>query len=676
MLTYARCAGGTEPSRECEGGGYCPANSSAPLPCPEGFTSARRSKVLSDCNICATDYLAVQNRCVRATVLVPAVVLPLLAATAALVFAYFRCSAEVRSEDEISFENCLRQLRRKLKLTHEDGFVLSNETPSFFRRLFSSKLIVIPKPYVEAAARLWRLEEFDLRAFDALCFMVADSEYRTTTFERVASWEAQEQPGNVESGPASSYTGRFSRKWSLAGATNHENIEHISTWLLDFAVSVLKDIQKISSQPVEDVGADVPIDHFVTSPKRHSITFSHRWGGQNLPPEASSKCVHGNRRALETYFREKIMTVKLWQANSCALFEDFKIPVEEMMTILNDDCYKRFKAIRDEPCGIELCTFCWNPQRGEFSCPDWEGNTDDVMRQDDEHVQAVRWNERDVVEQSYENISQHLKRVCKAALRIVADESVFVAQLHRRAQLLDRAFKRKVAEILSSTPDHVCTRRDVQRDEVIMSSSPSLRHDTFINFNPMEAGDHDFASWLNQKTVSSRAEGTISIVERRESTGFVTISVGMFKEKTDQVTLFFGPIKTQERMKEKLLQYCFPHPWSKWPLTANIRDAIRLAIACDNPSQVLQIVRLFLSSQASTGLKVVRIKNKFLQEDEDVRKGLNGLDLTLNVLFEEPASGLKIICEIQVHDRRIHEVKTRIHKLYKIKRAHHPASIA
>ena len=172
------------------------------------------------------------------------------------------------------------------------------------------------------------------------------------------------------------------------------------------------------------------------------------------------------------------------------------------------------------------------------------------------------------------------------------------------------------------------------------------------------------------------SEGTISIVGPPESTGFVTIRVGMFKEKPDQVTVFFGPIKTQERMKEKLLQYCFPHPWGKWPLTANIRDAVRLAIACDNPSQVLQIVRLFLSSQASTGLKVVRIKNKFAQVDENVRNGFKGLDLTLNVLFEEPATGLKIIGEIQVHDKGIHAVKSRIHKLYKIKRAYHPASIA
>jgi hypothetical protein len=319
----------------------------------------------------------------------------------------------------------------------------------------------------------------------------------------------------------------------------------------------------------------------------------------------------------------------------------------------------------------------------------------------------VRWNERDAVEQSYENISQHLKRVCKSGLRIDADESVFVTQLHRSARLLDRAFKRKVTEILSSTSDQVCT-----GDPLIMSSTPHLiissthSHDELINFNPMEAGDHGVASWLNQsvnrvfsqhydvreeiendgahrsssttpsKTPSSHhVSDESSIVEPPESTGCVTIRVRMFKERPDHVTVFFAPIKTQERIKEKLLKYCFPHPWSRWPLVANIRDAIRLAIACDNPSQILQIVRLFLSTQASTGLKVVRVKNKFSQGDENVRKGLNGLDITLNVLFKEPASGLQIIGEIQVHDKRTHEVKSRIHKLYKIKRAHHPASI-
>ena len=88
--------------------------------------------------------------------------------------------------------------------------------------------------------------------------------------------------------------------------------------------------------------------------------------------------------------------------------------------ILTDGCLKRFKAIQNEQCGKELCDFCWNPTRGagrggvhalgegvsqhhtpidksgisgdelgdELSIDDWEGDTDEVVRQDDKHVQA------------------------------------------------------------------------------------------------------------------------------------------------------------------------------------------------------------------------------------------------------------------------------------------------
>jgi hypothetical protein len=155
----------------------------------------------------------------------------------------------------------------------------------------------------------------------------------------------------------------------------------------------------------------------------------------------------------------------------------------------------------------------------------------------------------------------------------------------------------------------------------------------------------------------------------------VAVRVGAFQEEPDQVNVYFAPIKTKKRMGEKVKKYCFPHACSAWPWAGNIRDPIRLSIACDNPGHILQIVRLFLSSQASTGLRVVRVKNKFLQSDEEVKSGLSGLDLSLNVLFQEPGSGLKIIGEIQVHDKKIQEVKSRIHKLYKIKRARNPTMI-
>ena len=73
---------------------------------------------------------------------------------------------------------------------------------------------------------------------------------------------------------------------------------------------------------------------------------------------------------------------------------------------------------------------------------------------------------------------------------------------------------------------------------------------------------------------------------------------------------------------------------------------------------------------------MVRVKNKFSQADADVSEGFNGLDVSLNVVFEEARSGLKIIGEIQLHDKQILQVKSRIHKLYKIKRSEDPSMIS
>ena len=57
-----------------------------------------------------------------------------------------------------------------------------------------------------------------------------------------------------------------------------------------------------------------------------------------------------------------------------------------------------------------------------------------------------------------------------------------------------------------------------------------------------------------------------------------------------------------------------------------------------------QTVRLFVETQSQTGLRVCRVKNKFLLPDVEVEDGYR--DVTLNVLFE--AENLRIIGEIQV----------------------------
>ena len=182
----------------------------------------------------------------------------------------------------------------------------------------------------------------------------------------------------------------------------------------------------------------------------------------------------------------------------------------------------------------------------------------------------MRWNDGDVVEQSYgksrPKSSQLQKRVCKSRPKTDTDESVFVAQLHRRACLLDRAFKRKVTEVLCNASDHECTTGDA----VIQSASPSLNvhhcSDMVFDFNPLEAEDQDFASWLYPKssvmgsllsqqhdengevqhdTLSDDSASasaahfsgtsTSEPPECKDSTGCVTIRVGLFHSAGTQL---------------------------------------------------------------------------------------------------------------------------------------------
>jgi len=136
--------------------------------------------------------------------------------------------------------------------------------------------------------------------------------------------------------------------------------------------------------------------------------------------------------------------------------------------------------------------------------------------------------------------------------------------------------------------------------------------------------------------------------------------------------VFFAKVKKQVRMREKLAKYAPPYPHSQWPLTAHITDPVRLSVVCSGPSDVMQTVRLFVDTQSQTGLTVCRIKNKFLCSDFEAEDGYR--DVTVNVLFEAE-NGLKIIGEIQVHDRELYELKDKMHKLYEVKRAQHPSNI-
>ena len=104
------------------------------------------------------------------TIFVPICVLLVLALA---VYTYCVRIPPLVDKDEISLARSMRDVRQHLELTIKDGYVVSNELTWWS----GSNNIVIPKHQIDSAVRLWRMEDFDVNAFDALCVLIADTDY-------------------------------------------------------------------------------------------------------------------------------------------------------------------------------------------------------------------------------------------------------------------------------------------------------------------------------------------------------------------------------------------------------------------------------------------------------------------------------------------------------------------
>jgi hypothetical protein len=153
-----------------------------------------------------------------------------------------------------------------------------------------------------------------------------------------------------------------------------------------------------------------------------------------------------------------------------------------------------------------------------------------------------------------------------------------------------------------------------------------------------------------------------------------------FSNGENEVGVVQAPVKTMDRMREKLLEYIAHDDWEpQLPLAAYILDPIRTSIVCSRPADIIQVLDWLCISNSNTldsqtmqqpkqfKLQVSRVKNKFGLARKDTIGGYR--DLMISVIFTEPRSGLRIIGEIQIHDRVLFALKNKMHHLYKIIRA-------
>jgi len=447
----------------CPVGHFCPTNSSEPQQCDRGRTSERGSSSEADCG-CSASSVWISNVC-RPVVgfLLPVVILPILVVLALLFAVHMfvkRRSVKVDPYEELMRLRAI-DLRAQLEITRQHGYILSTDKIFTWSR---SRYVIIPQRLMDSAVRLTVLEDFDLDAFDAFCVLVANAEYDavsfiTTLIDRMGDFDT---PVRTRSASPSNETGLYGLQASLSTkkfqAPSLPHLTLLRQWLLDLASKTLAKISIVKQE------GD-------TEKRRQSVKESARdMSGQQL----------------YEYLRTKVLKVRIFRDDSCSLFVELKQHVQVFMNQIAGKCNAHVRKMVSEPGGSDLCTFVFVPGKGIIlgrSQDDVVTAQQAVLRQDDERVEAVRTGPNDELEREMEMaLPEPLKYVNEFGVRRLFSDSVHITQLHRRALLLDRAFKTKVwrrihtdlcIHILPLNPNHPQTKPFTLHPNQILLPNPT-----------------------------------------------------------------------------------------------------------------------------------------------------------------------------------------------------------
>jgi hypothetical protein len=167
---------------------------------------------------------------------------------------------------------------------------------------------------------------------------------------------------------------------------------------------------------------------------------------------------------------------------------------------------------------------------------------------------------------------------------------VYIAQLHRRAVILDRHFKSKVIASLNSHKTE-----DAEGQQVPV---PTIDSEPAVLEPPGSSGERSaYSSTCAHQTLQSSAATwqssahakTNEVSESEDDGRRLSLEFVAQGQSSVHVEIYFGRIKRQIRMREKIAKYLPPYPRSQWPLTGHITDPVRLAIVCSDPAGMMEV---------------------------------------------------------------------------------------
>ena len=165
---------------------------------------------------------------------------------------------------------------------------------------------------------------------------------------------------------------------------------------------------------------------------------------------------------------------------------------------------------------------------------------------------------------------------------------VYIAQLHRRAVILDRRFKDKVMEAFNLSASESYSDNEYGVGKPSPRPSPTVTASTESHWKMSTGTRSGSETDKNPKLNCDPSDHGHPSCDQTSQTS--TASLTFVREgKVTHAEIVFANVKKQGRMREKLARYEPPYPGSQWPLTAHITDPVRLSVVCSGPSDVMQV---------------------------------------------------------------------------------------
>ena len=209
----------------------------------------------------------------------------------------------------------MAELRERLHIRRQDGFLLSSETlPLLWRR---EETVFILKREIEAAARLASHEDFDVKSFDAFCHCL---EYSDFILHR--------KPSGSATKPSALQT--------------CQQFDALCDWLLDTCRELLEPpLVAHQRQAAAAVGA---------RPGGNTGKFAD--AGRELWDDSGL-----DARERFRFLRSRVLRARIWADRGQNMFRRLQAIACEFMDKIAPLCDARFEALCAEPGGPELLAF-------------------------------------------------------------------------------------------------------------------------------------------------------------------------------------------------------------------------------------------------------------------------------------------------------------------------------